>query len=185
MSRTRRHGFTLLEVVVAVFVFGTVMALLIQLVSQNLRRTADARDDLRATRLAEGKLRELLFQAEKGELPNPGTNQGNFEGDDAEMAFEVTIAAYGVPLPQGAPKQVVEGSGIFAGGGKSALRRIVVKAFPADSDPALAAPFVAFGAEPNPPAEPGPGEAEGQGGQDGEQPSDEQPSADPAPEDLE
>ena len=177
MKRRRSsHGFTLLEVVVACFVFCTVMAVLIQLVSQNLRRTADARDELRAARLAEGKLREVLFAAEKGELPDPGTNQGNFEGDDEDMAFEVAVETYGVPLPQGAPKQVLQGSGVFVGGGKSALRRVVLKVYPASGgDPEQAAPFVAFVAEPNPAAEPAPGE-EGEGEGEGEPSGDESSS---------
>lgn len=170
MSRRRSQGFTLLEVVVAVFVFGTVMTVLIQLVSQNLRRTADARDELRAARLAEGKLREILFTAEKGELPDPGTNQGNFEGDDADMAFDVAVETFGVPLPEGAPKQVVQGSGVFVGGGKPAVRRVVLRVFPVDTDPERAAPFVAFVTEPNEPVEPTPGEGEGQGGDSGEEP---------------
>ncbi len=177
MSRRRSHGFTLLEVIVAVVIFSTVMGLLVQLVAQNIRRTADARDELRMARLAEGKLREILFQAERGELPDPGTNQGTFEAEEGEipLAFEVKVDGYSLPLPQGAPKQVVQGSGMFTGGGKPALRQVVVKVFPADSDPESmrAVPFVAFVAEPNPAAEPAPGEGgtEDQGEQS-EQPED-------------
>ena len=175
---TRRHsaGFTLLEVLVAVFVFALVMGTLISLVAQNVRRTADARQELRATRLAEGKLREILFAAEKGELPDLGSNQGTFEGDDEDMAFEVDVEPYEIPLPRGAPKKVVDGSGIFAGGGKSALRRVKLKVYPAVGGPEQAAPFVAFVAEPNPAAEGATGQ---EGQQPGEQPGDgDQPAND-------
>jgi type II secretory pathway pseudopilin PulG len=174
MSRRASPGFTLLEVIVAVFVFFTVMSILITLVSQNLRRTADAREELRAARLAEGKLREILFAAEKGELPEPGTNQGTFEAapeDEPVMAFEVAVENYAIPLPRGAPKQVISnGSGLFAGGGdKSAVRRVLVKVFRAEGgDPEQAAPFVAFVAEPNEPAEPAPGAEQGEGQQNGQ-----------------
>lgn len=180
MRERRARGFTLLEVIVAIVVFATVMSLLIQLVTQNLRRTADARDNLRAARLAEGKLREIVFQAEKGELPDPGESQGNFEGDDEDMAFQLKIETYSLALPQGAPKKVVEGSGMFAGGGKSALRQVTVTVFPANSDPELAppVPFVAFVAEPNEAVEPAPGEGADQGQQNEEQADQEQPGID-------
>jgi prepilin-type N-terminal cleavage/methylation domain-containing protein len=178
VSARRSHGFTLLEVIVAIVVFATVMSLLIQLVTQNLRRTADARDELRAARLAEGKLREILFQAESGELPDPGASQGSFEGDDEDMAFEIKVDNFGIPLPQGAAKQVVPGSGLFVGGGKPALRMVTVKVFPANSDLERISPvpFVAFMAEPNPAAEPAPEEGQEQA----EQSQDEQ-SGDPQP----
>ncbi len=175
MKRTQSAGFTLLEVVVAVFVFAIVMGSLISLVSQNVRQTANAREELRATRLAEGKLREILFAAEKGELPDVGTNQGTFEGDDQDMAFEVDVEPYALALPEGASKKVIAGSGIFAGGGKPALRRVKLKVYRAEGDPEQAAPFIAFVAEPNPAAEGGP---PGQEQQPGEQPTDEPPAND-------
>jgi len=176
MTRRRADGFTLLEVIVAVFVFATVMGMLISLVSQNVRRMADARDELHRTRLAEQKLREVLFSAEKGQLPEAGRSQGNFEGDDADLAFEIEVESYAVPAPRETPKQLLESSKMFAGGsgGAPALRRIVVKVFPATGSPDDAQPFVGFVAEKNEPVERAPGDGEsqtdpGQDGQDGAQ----------------
>ena len=177
MTRRPSAGFTLLEVIVAVFVFAIVMGSLISLVSQNVRQTANAREELRATRLAEGKLREILFAAEKGELPEIGTNQGTFEGDDEDMAFEVDVEPYAIPLPEGASKKVATGSGIFVGGDKPAVRRVKLKVYRAEGTPDQAAPFVAFVAEPNPAAEGTP--AQDQQQQPGQQPSgDDQPAND-------
>jgi hypothetical protein len=154
------------------------MGALVSLVAQNVRRTADARQELRATRLAEGKLREILFSAEKGELPDPGTNQGAFEGDDEDMAFQIDVEPYEIPVPRGTPQKAITGSGMFAGGGKSALRRVTLKVYPAEGgDPEQAAPFTAFVAEPNPAAEPTPGqEGEQQPGEQGDQPADDNES---------
>jgi prepilin-type N-terminal cleavage/methylation domain-containing protein len=169
MSR-RREGFTLLEVVVAVFVFATVMSALIVLVSSNLRRMADARDDLRTTRLAERKLREVLFTAEQGDLPDPGTTQGTFEGEDEDLAFEVEIAPYVVPIPRDAPEKAASGSRMFSAGGNAGqpvLQRVVVKVFPAGQPAEAARPFVGFVAEKNEPVESPTAGEEGEGeGQD-------------------
>jgi prepilin-type N-terminal cleavage/methylation domain-containing protein len=165
MSRRRDAGFTLLEVVVAVFVFATVMSGLIVLVSQNVRRMADARDDLRTTRLAEQKLREVLFSAEEGNLPEPGTTQGTFEGDDSDVAFEIEVAPYAVPIPRAAPEKAANGSRMFGAGGNAGppvLRRIVLKVFPAGQTSEQARPFVGFVAEKNEPVAAPEGTGEGQ-----------------------
>jgi prepilin-type N-terminal cleavage/methylation domain-containing protein len=176
MSRRRDAGFTLLEVVVAVFVFATVMSGLIVLVSQNVRRMADARDDLRTTRLAEQKLREVLFSAEEGNMPEPGTTQGTFEGDDSDVAFEIEVAPYAVPIPRAAPEKAASGSRMFGAGGnvsaQPVLRRVVLKVFPAGQTSEQARPFVGFVAEKNEPV--AGSEGTGEEGQDEGESSDSQ-----------
>ena len=57
---SRRAGFTLLEVMVAIFVFAVIMGALLTLVQENLARLGRARLETEAARLAEA-LRHMEF----------------------------------------------------------------------------------------------------------------------------
>lgn len=94
----RRHaGFTLLEVLLAVFVLATAMSGLITLVSQNLAGLADAALETRVERAAEARMRELV----DGDPLPAGSSDGAFEGDDADLHWLLVVEPYSVPLPEG------------------------------------------------------------------------------------
>jgi len=58
-----RHGFTLLEVLVATAILGIAIAVVLQLFSANLRALAVSEEYVSATKLAEVKMREVLDDA--------------------------------------------------------------------------------------------------------------------------
>jgi type II secretory pathway pseudopilin PulG len=116
-------GFTLLEVLLAVFVFGTVMTTLVALTAQNMDALSTAKNDLTATALGEGMMRRMLGEFETGKLPEIGVTVGDVEiatpsNDDGELGaldeeparaagppyrYRLEIEPYTVPLPEGAP----------------------------------------------------------------------------------
>lgn len=61
-KRTLPHGFTLLEVLVAVALLGIAVTVVLQLFSANLRTLAASEDYVAAVTQAEVKMRELLDQ---------------------------------------------------------------------------------------------------------------------------
>jgi prepilin-type N-terminal cleavage/methylation domain-containing protein len=61
-KRTLPHGFTLLEVLVAVALLGIAVTVVLQLFSANLRTLAASEDYVAAVTRAEVKMRELLDQ---------------------------------------------------------------------------------------------------------------------------
>ncbi len=95
MRRDGRAGFTLLEVLLAIFVLATAMGGLITLVTQNVARLADAALQTRIERAAEARMRELLG----GDLLDLGTSDGAFEDDDSDLRWLLVVESYSVPLP--------------------------------------------------------------------------------------
>jgi general secretion pathway protein I len=74
--RTRPHGFTLLEVMVALVVVATAFVALLGLQNRNLAWIGQDQDLTRATLLA----RQLITQMELVEqFPELGTSQGEFD----------------------------------------------------------------------------------------------------------
>jgi prepilin-type N-terminal cleavage/methylation domain-containing protein len=94
-----REGFTLLEVLVAVFVFATVLGTLVALVSANLARLGDARRELDAARRAEAIVREVETNARLGVLPDFGTTGGVYDPPDDDLRWEQVVDPFAVPLP--------------------------------------------------------------------------------------
>lgn len=60
MSRPDPHGFTLLEVLVAIAILGIAVTVVLQLFSANLRAISASGDYVYATTKAEAKMREIL-----------------------------------------------------------------------------------------------------------------------------
>lgn len=93
MSRGRRRGISLLEVLVAMAVLVLALVAINRLVDIGTERGADARFHTRGTRLAQAKMAEV----EAGLVSVSSETEGQFEGDDAAWSFKVT------PEPAGPP----------------------------------------------------------------------------------
>ena len=146
---SRRRGFTLLEVMVAIFVFAIIMGTLLTLVQQNLAALGRARLKTEAARLAEERIRELQQEAAFDEFPEVGTDEGTFEAPNDGLRWVSTIELYSIELP--VEKEERSGSSsVFAAGdpamdeSEPSLRRLIVRIFPEDGEEELIDPFVTF-----------------------------------------
>lgn len=72
------HGFTLLEVLVAVAILGVALVSLLGLHARNLRLIAQTQDLTTAAMLASARVAHLKADG----FPELGTTEGNFETDD-------------------------------------------------------------------------------------------------------
>ena len=146
---SRRRGFTLLEVMVAVFVFAITMGTLLTLVQQNLARLGRARLETDAARLAEERLREIQELAETDEFPEVGTDEGTFEPPYEMLRWVATVEPYSIELPP-EKEERISSSSVFALGdpatddSEPSLRRVIVRIFPEDEEVELIDPFVTF-----------------------------------------
>ncbi len=140
---SRRGGFTLLEVMVAIFVFAIIMGTLLTLVQQNLASLGRARLETEAAHLAEERIRELQAAA-FDEFPDVGTDEGTFEPPNDGLRWVSTIELYSIELP--VEKEELSGSSsVFAlGDSEPSLRRVIVRVFPEDGEDELMDPFVTF-----------------------------------------
>jgi prepilin-type N-terminal cleavage/methylation domain-containing protein len=141
-------GFTLLEVMIAVFVLGTVVGALLTMVQANLHRLGEARRELAAASLAKQRALEVLQAGASGQLPEVGTSDGRFPEPDDDLLWEETVEPLTLPLPADwgggpAPSAIFEqpeGASL----GRPSLFRVVIRAFPEGSDPESTEPFVVF-----------------------------------------
>ncbi|MCZ6713042.1 MAG: type II secretion system protein [Deltaproteobacteria bacterium] len=140
---SRRGGFTLLEVMVAIFVFAIIMGTLLTLVQQNLARLGRARLETEAARLAEEHIRELQ-QAASDEFPEVGTDEGTFEPPHDGLRWVSTIEPYSVALPVDKEERAGSSSVFALGDSEPSLRRVIVRIFPEDGETELIDPFVTF-----------------------------------------
>jgi prepilin-type N-terminal cleavage/methylation domain-containing protein len=153
----RRTGFTLLEVMVAIFVLGTVVGALLQLVQVHLTRLGEARRELEGARLAEARLREIQADATGGTLPELGRTEGEFEEHDY-LLWELVVEPASIPLPDEMADQPPP-SGVFSDGrtfiptgapapgeeDEPALLRVSLRVFHEDvEDPESVIPYVLY-----------------------------------------
>ena len=144
-TRAEAAGFTLLEVMVAVFVVAVVMGAALTFVQQNLARIVDARLELRALQLAEERMREIQSEANDGQLPAPGSSSGVF--DEEGFAWEQEVEPYVVPTP---PEYAGEGPAPSVFDVRTmrqrepTLLRVSLWVYPEDRDAAGFDPFVAI-----------------------------------------
>jgi prepilin-type N-terminal cleavage/methylation domain-containing protein len=80
-----RHGFTLLEVLVATAILGIAVAVVLQLFSANLRALTLSEDYVAATKRAEAKMREILDETALAE-----TSLSETTGDGYRIDVSVT-----------------------------------------------------------------------------------------------
>ena len=141
-------GFTLLEVMIAVFVLATVVGGLVSMVQANLQRLAEVRREIAAAELARERTLEIFQKGVAGELPELGTREGRFPEPDDDLLWEQVVEPVALPLPldsntSPAPSVLFERPGSSAGGVPS-LYRVAVRAFPEEVDPESVDPFVVF-----------------------------------------
>lgn len=141
-SGGRSRGFTLLEVIVAVFVLATVLGALITIMSQNLHRLGEARDALHGSSLARSHAFAVLRGAGAEAIPTPGIQHGRFEAPDDEWLWEQNVEATFLPLPADwtgpPPSSLFQAPGRAArggarGGGRAPLLRVSVRAYREDA----------------------------------------------------
>ena len=68
-------------------------------VADNLSRLADARRELVALQLAETRVREIQGEAMLGVLPDFGTTSGEFEPPNDDLAWQLDIEPFALPVP--------------------------------------------------------------------------------------
>jgi prepilin-type N-terminal cleavage/methylation domain-containing protein len=141
-------GFTLLEVMIAVFVLATVVGALVTLVQANLHHLGEARREFAAAALAKERALSVLQAAAAGQLPEIGTQRGRFPEPDDDLIWEQTVEPVALPLPQDwgtapAPSVLFEPPGGGAGRPPS-LYRVTVRAFEEETDAESIEPFVLF-----------------------------------------
>ncbi len=147
---TRREGFTLLEVLLAVAILAMVLLPLVAMVSANLRRLSDARHEVDAMRMAEERALEIESEILSGVNVPSRTDEGTYEPHYADLAWQVQVDDFVLPVPDGVDPENVR-SLLFKKPGQGArapLRRIQVRVFPVTSKPEAADPFVLIVATP-------------------------------------
>ena len=149
----RRDGFTLLEVMLAVFVLGTVVGALSVLVSQNIKRLADARRDLEALRIGEERMQQLIERAAAGDVPEFGVEEGTLDDPNSGFGWQLTVEPYSIPMPPEHAEDPLPSS-VFApwseqpSGVEPSLRLVSLRVYPLERDPEEVEPFLTLLVEP-------------------------------------
>jgi type II secretion system protein I len=106
MSRERRSGFTLLEVLVATVILGVAITALLAGLSQSVKNANRLADYDRAVMLARTKMNDLLLDAN---LPFDGSVNGTFEPEQSEgvaSGWKAALRPYDAP-PNAGPGAIV------------------------------------------------------------------------------
>jgi general secretion pathway protein I len=90
-GRVGRSGFSLMEVILALAIFLMSLVAIAGLVDMGMERQIDSQLQVRATRLAQSKMSEIV----SGALPMSATS-GNFD-NESEWSFNVNAQPYGPP----------------------------------------------------------------------------------------
>lgn len=134
MSSSRHaHGFTLLEVLVALVIFATVMGGLLSTVSQAVRALGSAESEVQVMELAQERIRELQREAESGVQPDLGESEGAFPEPWDHLRWKLSVRYFAFPTPEGLSfeqlRDMRERSAMFAGapGQPTSLRLVVLR----------------------------------------------------------
>jgi prepilin-type N-terminal cleavage/methylation domain-containing protein len=155
MRPERPQGFTLLEVLIAMFVLALAIGGLVTAMAQSFHKLADARDDLRQLELAEAQVRELDQSAQGGALPELGHSSGTFDPPYEQWAWDLVVEPWSLPLPegyggQGLPSSVFQPPGT-ASPVQPSVRLLSYRVYPVEGSPDDVDPFVALAVEKVPP----------------------------------
>ncbi len=88
---SRRDGFSLMEVILALSIFLMSLVAIAGLVDMGMDRQIDAQLQIRGSRLAQSKMSEIV----SGALPMTSTS-GTFD-NESDWSFDVTTQPYGPP----------------------------------------------------------------------------------------
>jgi prepilin-type N-terminal cleavage/methylation domain-containing protein len=109
----RRDGFTLVELLVAFFVFSVALGGLLPLVTQSVAALSRAQGEAEVARLGEQRLREVLASAQAGTLPEVGVRHGQFDEPWADYLWELRVDPAAMPLPPDVEPERSESSSVF------------------------------------------------------------------------
>ncbi len=151
--RWSQAGFTLLEVIVAVFVLAILMGALLTAVQQYIARLADAQLELRLLELAEQQMRTIQAGAESGVLPEFGRSEDVFDEPDSDFVWELEVTRYKLPVPADFPEDrplpsVFTDAPAAPGQIAGSLRLVSLRVYPAEADPAEFPPLIAILVDP-------------------------------------
>ena len=149
---TRAAGFTLLEVLLAVFFVALLMGGLVAASTQTVRDLSRTRDRIEANRLAEERARALAAEMRSGVLPDIGTTEGSFEEPNEHLRWELTVESYTVPhaepLSEDTPSSTIFAEASTAPGApQPSVRRVTLRVFQEGFEPESGDAFVLFGVE--------------------------------------
>ena len=140
----------MLEVLVALVVFSTVMGALLQVVSQNVHALGSAEREVELTELARTQVRSVRAEAAAGRSPELGVTEGEFDEPWEHMRWELSVESFRFPLPEGlSRKKLVEAekrSQMFGEAESSPLHLVVLRVFDEFGDEAID-PFVILTAD--------------------------------------
>jgi type II secretory pathway pseudopilin PulG len=148
----RAGGFTLLEVLLAVFFVALLMGGLVAASTQTIRDLSRSRDRIEANRLAEQRARALMAEMRSGVLPDMGTTEGSFEEPDEYLRWQQVVESYTVPRVDSVSEDTPS-STIFAepstapGAPQPSVRRVTLRVFQDGFEPESGDAFVLFGVE--------------------------------------
>ena len=146
-ARAASSGFTLLEVILAVLVFGISMGGLLMIVQDSLARLGQARLESEGARLAEEQLRELTLAAATGEELELGEEAGTYAPPNDMLRWELSVEPWWIPLSEEL-KDRAETSSLFEPEETefeaSALLRLTLRVFEENHEEQLVDPFVVF-----------------------------------------
>ncbi len=183
-SDSRRAGFTLIEVLIAVLIVSLVFGLLLESVTRNLADLSRARAGARASQLAADRVRDLRLELGGGEKLEDGVEEGAFGEPDQDMRWQIRVAPQTLVLPPGY-KGEISPSPLFSAsneppramkpGEEAPLRLVQVRVYAQGDDPESVDPFVVLLTAPPDPErllqlQQQPGAAAGAAGTSGNQP---------------
>lgn len=151
-SARARAGFTLLEILIATFVFAVVMGGVMKTLTGTIGSLSRAREEVEASKLAEIRIREIEEAALSGEMPQPGRSEGTFPAPSDHMAWILEVESYALPLPPELARRKGELASVFEqrrkGGGSGPILRVELRVYPVDGDPDRVSPFLLLTVEP-------------------------------------
>ena len=92
MKRIKNKGFTLIEVMISLFIFSIVSVAVIKNLSTAIRQSADVKDSLEARWVAEDYMTRMQMLPKTSEnFPTAGFSRDSYQVDDQRWEVEVVV----------------------------------------------------------------------------------------------
>ena len=92
MKRIKNKGFTLIEVMISLFIFSIVSVAVIKNLSTAIRQSADLKDTIEARWVAEDYMARMQMLPKKSEnFPSAGFSRDSFQVGDQRWEVEVEV----------------------------------------------------------------------------------------------